>query len=95
MKLRWTVRAQTHLQGVYNWIFRDSPRAAASVLRRIRQSVGFLAEFPEAGHAGHVGGTLEWVVHGLPYIIVYEVNQHADELWILGVFHGAQDRDEV
>jgi toxin ParE1/3/4 len=33
------------------------------------------------------------VVRGQPYIIVYEVGlPDADEVMILGVFHGAQDR---
>jgi plasmid stabilization system protein ParE len=43
------------------------------------------------GHIGRVPGTQEWVVRGLPYIIVFEVD--ADEVVILGVFHAAQDRD--
>ena len=35
----------------------------------------------------------EWVVVGLPYVIVYEVDKTADEVAIIAVFHGAQDRD--
>ena len=53
-----------------------------------------LCDFPGAGHAGRSRGTQERVVRGLPYIIVYEVfPEGADELVVLGVFHGAQDRD--
>ena len=53
-----------------------------------------LAEFPRVGHAGRVVGTYEWVVRGLPYIIVYQTGApDADEVLILGVFHGAQDRE--
>jgi toxin ParE1/3/4 len=37
-------------------------------------------------------GTREWVVRGLPYIIVYEVVEERGELRILGVFHQAQKR---
>ena len=41
------------------------------------------------------GGTREIVVPGLPYIIVYRIDiGDADELVILGIFHGAQDRAE-
>jgi plasmid stabilization system protein ParE len=41
---------------------------------------------------GRAQGTYEWVVVGLPYIIVYEVDQAADEVAIIAVFHGARDR---
>jgi toxin ParE1/3/4 len=43
--------------------------------------------------AVRVEPTHEWVVVGLPYIIVYEVDEAADEVAIIAVFHGAQDRD--
>jgi toxin ParE1/3/4 len=46
------------------------------------------------GHAGRVSGTHEWVVRGLPYIIVYEIGvPELDEVLVLGVFHGAQNRE--
>jgi toxin ParE1/3/4 len=46
------------------------------------------------GRAGRVEGTHEWVVRGLPYIIVYEIGTtDPDEIVVLGVFHGAQDRE--
>jgi toxin ParE1/3/4 len=41
-----------------------------------------------------VTATHEWVVRGLPYIIVYQTGSaDSDEVLILGVFHGAQDRE--
>ena len=47
------------------------------------------------GRAGRVAGTHEWVVRGLPYIIVYEIGTiDPDELLILGIFHGARDRED-
>jgi plasmid stabilization system protein ParE len=53
-----------------------------------------LTEFPRMGHTGRVSGTHEWVVRGLPYIIVYEIGAvDPDEVLILGVFHAAQDRE--
>ena len=48
--------------------------------------------FPEKGRNGAVGGTREWVVKGLPYIIVYETTPEDGELAILGIYHGAQLR---
>jgi plasmid stabilization system protein ParE len=58
---------------------------------RIRTAINLLSEFPRLGHAGRAPETREWVVKGLPYIIVHEL--HDDELVVLAVFHGAQDRD--
>jgi len=65
------------------------------VAARIRLAVERLAEFPRMGRAGRVAGTHEWVVRGLPYIIVYEIGTiDPDELLILGIFHGARDRED-
>jgi plasmid stabilization system protein ParE len=46
--------------------------------------------FPEMGRPGSDPGTRELVVG--PYIIVYEVRHERDELVVLGVFHGRQQR---
>jgi toxin ParE1/3/4 len=68
--------------------------AATQVVARIRRAAERLTEFPRMGRAGRVPGTHEWVVRGLPYIIVYEIGANDDgELLVLGVFHGAQDRE--
>jgi hypothetical protein len=42
--------------------------------------------------AGRALGTLEWVVRGLPHVIVYSVDEDADELAVKAVFHSAQNR---
>jgi plasmid stabilization system protein ParE len=44
------------------------------------------------GHEGRDPGTYEWVVVGSPYIIVYEVDEPAEQVSIIAVFHGAQRR---
>jgi len=32
-------------------------------------------------------------VQGVPYVLVYEVRADSREIMVLGVFHGAQDRE--
>jgi plasmid stabilization system protein ParE len=60
---------------------------------RIREAAELLRFFPYAGRAGQSPGTREWVVRQLSYIIVYEVRSGTEEeVMVLGVFHGAQDR---
>jgi toxin ParE1/3/4 len=49
-------------------------------------------EFPQLGRVGIVPGTYEWTVPRLPYIIVHELNEESEEIVVLGVFPGAQDR---
>ena len=80
------------LEGISAWITRDNPRAAQGVIARILDAIERLGEFPGLGHAGKVTGTREWVVRGLPYIIVCQPNPDLDELTVLAVFHGARDR---
>ena len=94
MRLRFTTEAREHIAAIYNYIRDRSPAAATQVAARIRLATERLAEFPRMGHAGRVAGTYEWVVGGLPYIIVYQTGvSDPDEVLILGVFHGAQDRE--
>jgi len=92
MKLRFTIEALTHIAGIHLYIEARSPVAAAHIVKRIFTAADRLAEFPNIGHVGAVPGTYEWIVQGLPYIIVHEIDDEKDELIVLGIFHGAQDR---
>jgi toxin ParE1/3/4 len=95
VRLRYTAQAREHIAAIFGYI-RDRNRVAATeVVARIRQAAVRLTEFPRVGHAGRVVGTYEWVVRGLPYIIVYQPGADgSDEILILGVFHAAQDREQ-
>jgi plasmid stabilization system protein ParE len=85
--------AYDDLERIYAWIARDEPRLADNVVERIVDNTARLGRFPRLGHAGKVAGTYEWVVPGLPYIIVYVADHEADVLDVLAIFHGAQSRD--
>lgn len=94
VRLRYTTQARDHIAAIYGYIRDRHPVAATQVVARIRFAAERLAEFPRMGHAGRVAGTHEWVVRGLPYIIVYQIGAtDSDEVLVLGVFHGAQDRE--
>jgi plasmid stabilization system protein ParE len=94
MRLRFTAEAREHIAEIYGYIGDRSPAAATQVAARIRLAAERLTEFPKMGRTGRVAGTHEWVVHGLPYIIVYEIGTtDPNEVVILGVFHAAQDRE--
>ncbi len=92
MKLRFTLEALTHIDAIHFYIEGRSSNAAAHIVRRIFSDCDRLALHPRIGHAGLVPETHEWTVTKLPYIVVYEIDQDENELIVLGIFHGAQDR---
>lgn len=92
MRVIFRDEASDDLDRIYAWIAKDSPAISDSVINRILNSAEYLGRFPHIGHSGAATGTYEWIVKGLPYIIVYEVYFERDELIVMAVFNGAQDR---
>jgi toxin ParE1/3/4 len=93
MKLRYTPQARRDIDSIADYIAERNPAAAKRVGDRIRRTAGLLSEFPLIGHTGKLSGTQEFVIPGLPYIIVYRVDPTGEQtIAILGVHHGAQDR---
>jgi toxin ParE1/3/4 len=93
MKVRYRRQAQLDIDNIHEYIEKRNPRAATEVVAAIRYAADRLGPWPYTGHIGRALGTYEWVVGGLPYIIVYEIDEAADEVAIIAVFHGAQDRE--
>ena len=89
MKLCWLSPALLVLDRVYEYISQDNPKAARDVFKRIRRSTKNLKRFPELGRYGNVPGTRELLVTGLPYLLVYRINN--DTIEILRVLHTSQD----
>jgi toxin ParE1/3/4 len=93
MRVRYRRRALADIEGIHQYIRNRNPRAATDVVARIRAATERLGSWPRLGHRGRVPGTHEWVVVGLPYVIVYEVDERANEVAIIAIFHAAQNRD--
>jgi toxin ParE1/3/4 len=93
MKVALDPAARDELNGIFAFIAKDNPRAALEMIIRIEAKVMRL-EIPQLTHMGRPGlveGTrelLEW-----PYIIVYKVLEDRDEIVVVSVVHGAQDRE--
>jgi plasmid stabilization system protein ParE len=92
MKVRYTIEALLHIAEIHAYINERNPIAATRVVSRIRAATDQLGDSPLMGHAGAAAGTREWVVVGLPYVIVHELSTDESELVILGIYHGAQLR---
>jgi toxin ParE1/3/4 len=84
----WSSRAIAHLASLRAYIARDNPDAAVEVATTVLDAVERLAQFPNLGRAGRVGGTRELVVPGAPYVIPCRLR--GDRLEIIAVFHGRQ-----
>ena len=85
--------AATDLDGIFNWISQDSPRAAAELVRRIHARINKLG-VPGLSHIGRpelIMGTRELVEP--PYIIVYSIDNAADQITVLAIVHGARNRE--
>lgn len=93
MRLRYTSDALAHLNVIYDFLAERNAPAARRVVADIRGAAERLREFPRMARLGAVDGTHEWVVRGTPYLVVYEVDESQAEIRVLGVFHGAQDRN--
>jgi toxin ParE1/3/4 len=89
MQIIWKFAAESDLDEIVRYIAQDSVLNALAFDDRVRERVGLLAEFPEAGKQGRVAGTRELISPPDRYCVVYTVE--ADVITILRVIHGGQD----
>lgn len=93
MKVIVRARAEDDLDDIFQWIAKDNPRAAASMVARIRDRINALEvnSLAHMGRPGFVEGTLELVEY--PYLIIYRVDDALREVVVLAIMHGARDRE--
>ena len=90
MDVRWSTLAADDLERICRRIERDNPEAALRVVRTIYKGCGRLENFPSLGHQSiRMPGRRELMFPPLPYIVVYQITQHARRN--LAHYHGAQD----
>jgi toxin ParE1/3/4 len=85
----WTPPAEADLEAIAEYIAEDRPKAAANLVRTVREKAASLFEFPNRGRHGRIENTRELLVPDSPYIISYRVI--GDAVWIVSVFDGARD----
>lgn len=80
--------AADDLERICEHIERDNPKVARRVARTIYDGRACLKDFPHLGRlSGRMTRRRELVFSPLPYIVVYQVTQHAVE--ISRIFHSA------
>ena len=92
MKIIVHESAARDLDGIFDWISKDSPSAAAELVRHIQLRINRLAVagLAHMGRPGLVEGTRELLEK--PYIIVYSVDEVAGAIEVIAIVHGARDR---
>jgi toxin ParE1/3/4 len=88
MNIRWSSRAANEYRALLAYIANENPVAATRVGDILWNTVESLAVFPRRGRVGSVPGTRELPIPGLPYIIVYRLEE--DTVGIARILHGAQ-----
>jgi addiction module RelE/StbE family toxin len=89
MRLRWTTPATQDLYNIVSHIQQNNSDAAGRVAQTLYDGCDKLGDFPRRGRKGRMEGTRELVFAGLPYIVVYRIQDQ--DLEILRIYHGAQD----
>jgi addiction module RelE/StbE family toxin len=85
--------AKQDIDDVFLYISEDNRDAAIKVYTEIIGVIDSLEHFPKRGREGNVEGTREHVLSGLPYIIVYEIDEKRTQVHILSIWHDRQLRD--
>jgi toxin ParE1/3/4 len=85
----WTTLARQDVNAIWDFMEQRNPDEAEMVDSEILRSVEELLQFPKRGKPGRVKGTRELVVLGLPYVVVYLLEE--SRIVILRVLHGAQN----
>lgn len=90
MQVEWSDEALTDQAAIVDYLLPRNPHAAKRILLRLIDATTDLAMFPNIGREG-VDGTREWVVVH-PYVLLYEVDETANIVQILRVWHMSQEK---
>jgi addiction module RelE/StbE family toxin len=91
-KIRWTEKASSHLQGIHDYIARDSKTYATRFIKSLIKSVQKLQTMPRIGRIVpefETFGFREVIFQN--YRIVYRIKEGDEVVEILGVIHGSRD----
>ena len=91
MKVEWLPAALADRDAIVAYLEGRNITAAIDLLQSLILAGESLPFFPHRGRPGQAPGTRE-LVAVRPYLLVYDVDEAADTVRILRVWHGAQER---
>jgi len=92
LEIELTAQAEAGLCEIGDFIAKDNSSAAERYVRRLRDRIAALREFPEAGHRIKKRSNVRALVER-PIIIVYTVKR--DRIQVLRFWHGARGRPKI
>lgn len=89
MQIRWTGPALADFMRICDHSnLHFGPGRGRRTALQIYEAVDSLADFPNIGRVGRKADTSELVISGLPFLVVYRLNDGTIE--IVRILHGAQ-----
>jgi len=90
VRVEWSDEALTDRAAIVDYLLPRNPHAAKRILLRLIDATTDLAMFPNIGREGE-DETREWVVVP-PYVLLYEVDETANIIRVLRIWHMSQDK---
>ena len=75
MRVRYTETALRELDDIFRYIAKNSVTGASSVVARVEQMIGQLAEFPHMAQETDLAGVRRFPLGRFPYFIYYVVEE--------------------
>jgi len=91
-----TLGAENDLEEIVSYIARDKPDIAAKVGADIIRHFRVLQNFPQLGRVVPEFGEdcLREIIHA-PYRLIYEINERAQRIEVIRIWHGARGTSEL
>ena len=88
-RIRWTLQASSDLDAIYEYVSRDSPAAASTLVVRLLASIDQLEPYPQSGRAvpEFANPVIRELVRG-SYRVVYRLRER--EVQLLRIHHAAR-----
>ncbi len=90
MQVFWKRRALADLDRIATFIAKENPQAAQNLVEHFLNIPEKLSAHPRMGRIGRLEGTRELPVPSFPYVLAYQIDNEAQEIEILAVFHDRQ-----
>ena len=89
MHVKWLATAKENLDSDADFIAKDNPKAAESIVQLVVKKIRVLEQYPFLGRIGRIPGTRELIISGTPYIVPYRIVE--DRIEILRVIHASRE----
>lgn len=90
MRVRYTRTALEEIEGIFSYIAKDNPQAAAEVVAVFEKAVTRLANYPQSAVETDIAGVRAVLALPHPYLIFYSIE--SETLVIRNVRHAARRR---